>query len=235
MENEKFVINQIPESGIITILHGAAAPIEVKSPVNLSGTIDSVMDFELKRRGLFCVPSDCHVIINTANRSVVFVTNEQDRVKHTVTGKMIPNPVIEELGINQERNYNMMQLLKILKLRGALFASRSDHAAIIDSLLKFSARTETEFENSNDYKGNVAYKKITKVTHDIPLDFTLNIAPFVGGEKIPVKVVAEVTPDGQSLVCNLISVELSEEMDKKTEETLKAARAHFSNYAIIEQ
>jgi hypothetical protein len=232
MENNIHV--QVPD-GVLVIREGEAEKIAYKSRLKLDGTIGSVLDFVEKRKSTF-EKLEAHAIFDMPARTITFVTQEQDEPGITVSGKMILHPFIGELGINiGTKTYSINALLNALKMYGRFFSTRSEHAMIVDSLSKFSAKTETEFKDSNDFKGNTAFTKITKVKHEIPLEFNLKLPIYRGMEPSEFKVDIEVLPDNGSLQCRIVSIELAEAMDTLQKEVFDQAEKELGEYLIIKK
>lgn len=223
------------KEGELVIRTGEAERIAYKSRLKLDGTIGSVLDFVQKRKETF-EKLEAHAIFDMPAKTITFNTHEQDEPGITVSGKMIQHPFISELGINVgAKTYTINGMLNALKMYGRYFSTRTQHAAIVDSLSKFSAKTEIEFKDSNDFKGNTAFTKITKVKHDIPLDFMLKLPIFRGMEPTEFKVDIEVFPDNGSLQCRVISIELAEAMDSLQKEVFDNAEKELSDYLIIKK
>lgn len=222
------------ETKEVVIRHGQAAEIEKKQAVSLSGDFSSVIDFETKRRKQIS-EKDSHIIINTEKMEIIFVVNESDRVRHTVSGAMMLHPFIKEMHINEDHEYTIPGLLKLLKLNRRFFMTKTDHANMVKALSEFQAKTETTFVNSNDYKGSTAFSLVRKVTSEIPLEFQMKIPIFIGTEEREFQVKVEVVPDGTSLVCSLVSVELAEMMEEITKAEIQKVKSHFEKYVQIVQ
>lgn len=225
-------INITPKDGELIIRHGDAARLHERSTLSLNGHIGAVLDFANKRKDRID-PLDTHVIIDEQKRTITIVTKEQDADGITITGSMVEHPYISELGINKNKNYSIQSLIKALKLNGRYFNSRMDHATLLDSLSKFQAKTEIEFKDTNDYKGSVAQSKIVKVTHDIPLSFSMSIPIFKGESPTTFGVTIEVFPDNSTLSCQLISVDLADAMEKTVIDAFANANEALSQFLIL--
>jgi len=225
-------INITPSGDVLVIRTGEAEKIFYKNRLVLTGTIDSVLDFVEKRNKTFKT-EECHAIFNEKDRSVIFKTNEQDEAGITVSGTLEEHPYLSELGINTQKTYTIASLINVLKLNRRFFMNRSEHASIVSALTKFQAKTETEFTNSNDFKGNVAQVKITKVQHEVPLNFKMNIPVFIGETARTFDVDIEVYPDGASLSCQLVSVDLAEAIEEIVKTVFANAAEKLKDYVII--
>lgn len=225
-------INITPKDGELVIRHGEAPAIHERKTLQLNGHIGAVLNFAIKRKDRI-EPLDTHVTIDEQKRTITLVTKEQDADGIIISGKMVEHPYIEELGVNKNKTYLIQSLIKALKLNGRYFKSRIDHATLLDSLSKFQAKTEIEFKDTNDYKGSVAQSKIVKVTHDIPLSFSMSIPIFKGELPTEFGVTIEVFPDNSTLYCQLISVDLADAMEKTVIETFAKAEQALSEYLIL--
>lgn len=227
-------VKVVPQGQELILREGNAPDVEVKQPVALAGTVESVIDFAKKRVSRM-EKLDTHVILNEDAGELTLVVGEQDRIRHTVTGKMIPHPYISEMGINQNKSYSIAMLIKLFKLNRRFFSTREQHAELITALKNFQATTEIEFKDANDYKGNVAEVKISKVKHNIPLAFTMTIAVFKGQQKQIIPVEIEVYPENGSLCCGLVSVELAEAIEDIKAAVFAGVRKELEVYVQIEK
>lgn len=231
--NEQILIN--PSGKELEIRTGAAAPIEKVLSVTLEGTIGSVLDFASKRDSLI-TKEFAHVIINRKQMSVKLVVGERREWKrYTVSGKMILHEYLTDLGINESKQYYISDLIRVFKLNRRYFATRADHIAMLDKLMSFSAKIETEIVAKNDLKGSAANSIISKITHDIPLSFKMHIPVFEGEKKDTFDVTVEVYHENGHVVCSLVSVELAEAIEKTVEETMEKVKTELKDYVQIIQ
>ncbi len=236
---EELKINLTSDNKEVIIRTGEALPNEPMVAVNLSGNIESVLDFAAKRNEEIDKQKS-HVIINRKSQSVILKINENngknyETSEYTISGKMVLHEYIEELGINKAKLFSIPQLINLFKLNRRFFASRSDHAAMVSSLTNFQAKTEIEFTNSNDFKGSAANSKITKVKHDIPLNFEMKIPVFEGMDETQFSVTIEVVPENGSLMCSFISVECAELIDQAVKDTFTKVKDNLKEYVLIIQ
>jgi hypothetical protein len=233
---KELVINATAnEAGEIIIRQGIAAALETKTNLEISGSIGSLLDF-VKKRKKTIDPLAAHVIMDKNAGYIRLLTNEQGQQgTYEITGHLVPHPFIQTLGINLNKGYTMAQLINALKLNRIYFSSKLDHQNLIAAMMNFQARTEIDFTQANDFKGNVANSKIIKVKHEIPLDFLLTLPLFVGSEKQTIKIEVEVIPDNGSLVFMLISLDMVEYMDSIKQELFNTAEKALADYAIFHQ
>lgn len=224
------VIKIETKEGETIIRTGNAPDIHVKPKITLSGHIGAVIDYVTKRKP---EPEITHVIMDEDKAEVRLIHGEQESDKIEVVGKLVKNSYIEKLGINADKTYSIPALAKELKLNGRYFVSRTEHAALMDALNKFQAKTEVEFKDSKDFAGSVAQSKIVKVTHEVPLNFKMKIPIYKGESATEFNVVIEVFPDGSSLSCQLVSVELAEIMETTLRDLFNQASEAMNQFLIL--
>ncbi len=236
---EELKLNLTVEGKELIIRTGEAQPHEPKVAVALNGTIESVLDFA-KKREKEINKQQSHVIINRKSQSITLKINEgngknYETSEYTISGKMVLHEYIEELKINKQGSFTIPQLINLFKLNRRFFASRGDHAQMVSALTNFQAKTEIEFANTNDFKGSTANSKITKVKHDVPLNFEMKIPVFEGMEEVQFRVEIEVVPENGSLSCSFISVECAELIDAAVKETFNKVKTELADYVLIVQ
>jgi len=221
-------------NGEITIRTGAALPLEPKVQVTMRGTIESVLDFAKKREAEIN-EKKTHVIIKRKSGCMVMVVNEDEKLDYQIEGSMVLHEYIQQLGINEGKAFTITALINLFKLNRRFFTSRDAHSALVAALMNFSAKTEIEFANSNDFKGNVAQKKIVAIKHEIPLVFEMKIPIFEGLEESSFNVEIEVYPDNGSIVSSFVSVDLAEQIDQYKKEVFAKVKEALKKYVIIQQ
>lgn len=231
---EDLKLNITTDNKELIIRTGQAITLNEITPIKLNGTITSVLDFEEKRRSEIN-NLKAHVIINRKNGTVNFITQEDEKIGCDITGTMILHEYIKMLKINEGGGFTIQQVVNLLKLNRRFFASREVHAAMMNSLTNFQAKTEIEFSKADDFKGSVANSKIVKVKHEVPLSFTMKIPVFEGEEPTEFLVDIEVTPDNGSLTCAFISVDLVEIIEATKDETMKKVKEQLAIYPLIIQ
>jgi hypothetical protein len=242
---------------------GAAAPIYDPIPVVLTGTIKAPGDFlanrlnaivaaatfaqntvitdtppqPLKSDSELTLPakSKCNVVADYAKRTIKLRWDERDKFATEVTGTLRLNPALEALTINAKKTYNHRELLNLIKFQGAYFADRKDHDDLIKSLKAFEAIIGIEFKDADDYKGTAGQSKLTKITHDIPLEMKLTMPIFGGGDKETFKVDVCVGLVSGSVDFWLESTVLDEMIIVQTEKIFEEELKRFDGIVIVKQ
>ena len=179
MENTtKLNINATGATELI-IREGQALPLAEPTPVVFSGLLHAPRMFFESRRALL-KKTDCHLIVDNHEGSIVFCVDEKSKYKDTIKGKLSGSKIIEEFTINKEEMYTDKELAKLFKMNAYYFADNAVHAQILKSLLLFTAKVDKEIENNKDPKGN--YKKLIEATvvHNVPDKFIMKAPLFEG-------------------------------------------------------
>jgi hypothetical protein len=232
-------LNVVADGGVLVIRQGyEAAPLPLKEPVKvkLEGSIDSLLDFARKRPALLN-PANSHLLVSLGdglNVTATFIHDETSPNRIEVKGSLVGNAELSALGINTARKYSTTDLIKVLKMKRHIFETRDSQAAILTALKQFTASTSIEFQNQNDYAGNVVYSKITKCTSNLVLDFKLKVAPFVGTEPRSFQVIVEVEPVDGQLALNLVSYDLVDILKEYTDKAKADLLDEFSPVPIIQ-
>lgn len=245
---EKFEFNVQPnENGEIIIRQGAAAQVYDPVPVTLKGTITAPADYaawevarlkQLRIDGQDAVEAELEGLVaaNYTNRTIQLTTKPREKCGiTTVTGTLALHPSLAALLINADKTFDEKGLLRHLKFHGAYFKDREKHGTLLESLKKFKAKVEQQFENADDYKGAAAQSKLTKITHDVPLEFTLCMPIFGGGEKQEFKVEICVGLSGSDVEFWLESVALADVIVTQTEAVFEEQLKRLEAFAIVKQ
>lgn len=243
MSKERDVlINVTGDTKELILRTGEAAPVREPQALKLAGTVESVLDFYNKRKDGSIAdrfpaigPHNSYVAINRVGLTVTLVVTDREHNPIEVSGKMIENPIIKELGINGTKAWTNLQLRQALKLKRSIFESRDDLAALLNNLEQFKVNTDIEFENSNSFQGDVAYKKIISAKANLKLEFFLNIPIYEGESKRVVKIDFELQPADGSVVMFLVSPDLAEAMDNTRDEVLDRVAGELAALPIIRQ
>ena len=110
---------------------GSAAPIRENLQVTLQGIITSPKTF-YELRGHMHEKDKCNVQFSYLDLRVNLRCDERDFNGHEVSGKMIPNPTLVAIGINQERFYSMTDLQKKLKFLRLYFKELDQYNTLIN-------------------------------------------------------------------------------------------------------
>ena len=222
------------ESKELTILTGSALTPKEPRKVVLSGTITAPGDYAEARKETF-EPVDANVVANYTDRTIVLVVNESDHYCSTITGKLELFPDLKELGINDNKLYSEKALLSKINFFGRYFVDQEAYNNLKSKLIDFKAKVDKTFVNADDYKGSSAIEKITKIEHEIPLLFELNIPVFTGGATKSFKVDICVSARDGGVSFWLESVELYELIQRDTEAIFNLELSRLTDYLIVKQ
>lgn len=218
----------------LIVREGVALPQQPPRKVLLNGVISSPGDFAQMRKDTYDKLKS-NVVANYTNRKITLTVNEADEYASIVTGTLELHPELNKLKINSEQWYDEKTLLKLLNFYGSWFKDRSAHTNLLTRLQQFKAKVTKEFTNADDYKGSAAIEKITKIEHDIPLQFELIIPVFTGGERKSFMVNICVAARDGGVSFWFESVELHELITKETETIFEQELARLIEYIIIKQ
>lgn len=239
----------------ITLLQGQAPKPVENQPYKFSGNIRAPFTFlesfesrmmhevKLPEGDAFYTKSDfldfmgdpcvCEVVSRDTEVSVAFLIGIGKDDQWTVQGTLLPNPVLEELGINRNKEYQPRELSDLLKRNRVLFDDFEKNAELVAGLREVKARVERDLEEASDKRGNKRSLDDKKVETGLPQNFVLNCPIFKGGEKrkFLVEVCVDVRSTGVSIW--LESVELIEIQRQQVEDVQHAAEMSFGKYMPV--
>ena len=238
MAEEQEKINVVFGAGELVkeliVRHGQAeAALPPPKQIAIVGTIESPRLFVLHRKELHDVKK-CYVAVDRAKAEIWFFEDEKNPYRTTVHGQLVMSPELAAFKINTGTKLGLKETTNFLRMRRAYFPDRDEHKNLIDKLSKFAAKVQTEIAAKDDRKGNTYDLVATKVSHDIPLDFKLELRLFIGQPKasFKVEILADVTVGGISFW--LESVELAEMSIKAVDKIIDAELKAFKDYLVIE-
>jgi hypothetical protein len=162
---------------------------------------------------------------DSAPLKVILVCGETDQTKIEISGTLTFDKYYKEFGINNpNKKYTVQSLLKQLKNSRAFFLAPEVHAGMVNALKNFEARTTIEFQNTNDFKGQTAFKKIENCKTSIDYVFDLYMPIYTGQPKTRMTVEIEFEPDNGSIVCWLVSQDAREFEDFHQSKTCHPGR-----------
>lgn len=250
MNNAEFVIQ--PKGDEITVRHGQSPKPVEKQPYQFSGDIKAPFEFLdhqlkrilpveeseldsllLKKYEQVSGTSVCEVISKDGQVRVIFRMGIGWDDQATVTGDLLPDPVLQQLNINAQKEFAPRELSDLLKRNRVLFDDREKNAEIVAGLRDLKARVERDLEEKSDKRGNERKLDDKQVTTGLPEGFVLNCPVFKGGEprKFLVELCVDVRSGGVSIW--LESVELIEIMRQQVEDVSHAAKDSFGKYMPV--
>ncbi len=225
-------VNLTVDGNEIIFRTGDAPVLKEPQRINISGDINAPASFVEKRKTEI-KKLEAHVLVNREKFNIQLILDEKSHYSGIVIGTLELFSELAKLKINEEKTYSPHELYRALKFFGVYFKNREQHEALCAKLTKFTSRIETDFTNSNDWKGNIAHQKLTKIHTDLDLTFTLSSPIFKGGENVTFEVDICLDAKDGGVICWLESVDLHEQKSKTAEDALDKAIESLSDYVII--
>lgn len=220
------------------IIREGEAPNTYKEPVkvDLKGNIFAPGEFVTKRANeVAAMKQQTHVVFDYNHLSILLTVDEENHWQKKVLGQLKFFPEFEEFAINRQKNYTVQGLYKLLRLKRAYFSSREAHAAILDQLKKFQAKTEVEFQSINDFKGSTALSKIQSCKTNLSYKFNLHIPIYEGTDPVTFPVEIEFEPNDGSIVCWLVSEDVAELEIQIRDEIMNTELDKFKDFVVIKK
>lgn len=218
--------------------------LSVQSPlkINLEGVITAPLEFLTQRldQADQINQKRCHVLVNREKLFIRLNICENDFYTHgSVIGTLEQHPKFKEFGINQNKNWDPVELGQFCKMNRAFFVDKSANMELVTKLKSFEADIQSKIEKKKTEKGDFADNYSGAVTSNLPGAFKLKIPLFKGlpAEEIEVEFYASV--NGREVRLQLFSPgasQATEEIrDKIIDEQITAIRKLAPSIAIIEQ
>jgi hypothetical protein len=243
--NTKRVMEQIEavtpgENRVVTLLQGTITEPEreYRKPLHLSGTLAAPYDFyrhRLKKHGKHDVRT-AHLLIDKAVGMMVLVVDEDDLKsipRCTVTGLLEANPDLTAMGINDNRTWNVKELMQHLKFNRAMFTERGRCMDIVSNLMNFTLNVDKEIKNHDDLRGNVLVSIEQKIRQQINLDFDVTCPVFKGTPNQTFGVTVGVTVTSTGCEFWLESVDLRELQQRARATAIDDEVAKFADEIVV--
>ena len=246
-DTTQYHFNVLESTGEVVIRHGEALPVREPQKISLSGDINTPREFYEKRANLFSHNSteghsydsnETNVVIDKKKGTVILTVNEASYFSDTIIGKLVQNPILAKLNINDDRFQGFLpaELAKVLRMHKSMFTSAEFFNTLINSLNDFKAKFETEFEQKNDKKGNVANSVIKNLVSKHDFNFSLSLPLFEGISTTILPIEVDISYSGDaSIRCQLFSPELEEEIEKIKESVIEGYKELFDFCPVIVQ
>lgn len=216
----------------VIIREGDAPIIHEPERLQLTGSIAAPGDFMDKRKSEIDTLKT-HVRVDIENTNIILVVNETSYIATSITGRMQPFPDLENFKINGRKVYSPRELYEVIKFMGSYFKDRETYTNLCKKLTQFTSRIESDFKDANDYKGNVAYQKLTKIQTDLDLKFHLSIPIFKNCEPSIFEVEICLDSKDMGVICWLESVELHELKKSIAADAMNKQIERLSEYVTI--
>jgi len=225
------------EEGVkeLVIREGQALPLANTPNLNIAGVINAPSEFIKARNADFKInKSNCQVNRN-ARRIDLYLNEDSPFGTYHISGHIYLGNKFKALGINDsEVSYTPRDLAKKLKMLRSIFDSRTEHAAVINSLRDIKAKLKQDLDAKDDNRGNLSASFEQTLESNIPEKFTINI-PLIEGQK-PTKFDVHIFIEGSSyndLRCYLESVDAADMIEESVEKLIDAEVKIIKEYAVV--
>lgn len=219
MENQEvYKISLAGEKSELVIIHKEGFDELRPEPVKITGNIDSVSNWLLKRFSKEASPDaknyisgdTAHVLINRDKMTISLIVNENDPYyKGSITGALTKHPDFEKWEINTGHEFDNKTLSEFIKMNRSCFESKSHAMRLSAELSMLKVKVDNEVEKANDNRGNVRQMFAQKVIEmNIPKSFLLKVPVFKGQPTAKFEVEIYVNPN--NYMVSLVSPEAND-------------------------
>jgi hypothetical protein len=237
MEELKITVTDGTEE--LVVRTGQASIIDPPVKVMLAGKINAPATFYLARKTVIEKDSgelNAHLKVIRRAYQIQLVLDEKELKGTTVTGQLKVNPDLEAFGVNGNRQFGQKEFTKLLRQNRRFFNDRGQYDKILADLSKFNYSQQKNGVNEDDQRGNSKALLEKKLTHNLQMDFVLNIPLFEGTDAVKFKVELIVDTETPQTAFWLESVDLIELLESVSNELIEKQLGDFtdSGIAIIE-
>jgi hypothetical protein len=213
----------------IVIRHGEALPLRKPQQLVLYNTaISGPADYFEQRNSHGLIDAKLAVVGYSFDLArIQFYEDMTNTDAAIVIGSLTLSTELHEFGINTAKTWELTTLRDFLRIRRHLFADRDAHTALMQKLNEMRVKSTQNLENTKDTRGNASSSLSVKTESDVPLDFTLAVPLFIGGDKhtVRVEIGFELRSAGMSFW--FLSDELPELLDDEKRSVIETELARF--------
>ena len=207
MENLNVKIEKL-DGNTLTVLQGDALAPKDPVKIEISGTIESPVNFLVERVSELNLKK-CHLIVNREKMTITLVINEDDPLtKGRISGKLELHPDFKKFKVNSGETWTSFDLADLIKMNRSFFSSKEVAMKLVSQLRDFQAKVNKQIDSFRDDRANFNVKKAQAVESNLPDTFSLIIPIFKGQPKQNVPVEINIHPE--SLSCQLCSPEAND-------------------------
>lgn len=240
MENLTVKIDN-QDGNTLTLLQGKALEQKHPEKINLSGNIESVVQFLAKRYGeragksLQEVDKEKAVVtVDEKNMSILLQLDPENPFGAEVLAKLEMTEELKQFCINENKLFTREKMIDLLKFNKRFFANPLHHEAVLKAYMSLNLSGNTSIKSESDHRGNkdLQFKKEIN-SQNIPHNFTLDISIFKG--QPPVKFAVDICIDVKELSVSFWfeSVELVELIELHRKEIFAEQLKHCQDFVII--
>lgn len=176
MENK---IQVLPDSTIKEMIIREGVAPKTNDPIahSYSGHIGAVVAFLSKNQqqtiaGVTVIEYDFDA------GKIVLYCNKSDTLAAVVTGELKPNPDFVQFKINTGQKLSVKEIANHLRMRKVFFSDKDECTNVVEKLMAFKASITQQIDQSNNLKGDKKDSFETKLSHELKMDFKLQIPLF---------------------------------------------------------
>lgn len=207
MENLNVKIEKL-DGNTLTVLQGSFIAPKDPVKIEISGNIDSPINFLLERVSELNLKK-CHLIVSREKMTITLIINEDDALTiGKISGKLELHPDFKKFKINSGETWTSFDLADLIKMNRSFFSSKEVAMKLVSQLRDFQAKVNKQIDAFRDDRANFNVKKAQVVESNLPDVFSLVIPIFKGQVKQNVPVEINIHPE--SLSCQLCSPEAND-------------------------
>jgi len=240
MEQELKFINF--QGDKLTVLEGRALEDKYPVQIRLSGNIQSIGNFLLKRyedgaagKDLQFVDKEKAVVtVDDSALSILLQLDPQNHFGTEVRAQLQLTPEIQKFCINENKQFTREELIKLIRFNKRFFNSIDAHEVLLKAYQTLEIKTAGDLKQNSDSRGNKLqhFEKVV-VSDSIPQTFVLNMPIFKGQPKEVFRVEICLEATDASVRFWFESVELAELIELRRDEIFATELEYCKDFVII--
>lgn len=225
----------------LTIREGKALEQKHPEKIKLSGNIESVAQFLIKRYGgrtgksLQEVDKEkVVVVVNEKAMNISLLLDPENPFGFEVLASLEQTDELKQFHINDNFEFTRESMIKLLKFNKRFFADPLKHEALLNSYMSLNLSGNTMIKSESDDRGNkdLQFKKAIN-SSGVPQNFTLEIPIFKGQPVVKFKVDICIDVKEMSVSFWFESVELVELIEELRKDIFAKQLEFCTDFVII--
>lgn len=208
-------ITAAPGVSELIVRTGTAPQIVEPQKFSFSGAIGAPLAFYKSRiaaNAQYFDKSKAVVKVNFDKKTIMFLADPTAPHSDVVEGILYAESLLEPFRINESCNpWKPQELATFLRKNRMYFADTGKGNELIAELMNLKITTKGEIEQADDKRSNKKSLFVQTVETGLPLNFSLSMPIFSGGQKVTIIVTVYLDIQGQTPYISLESSDLVEQ------------------------
>lgn len=162
----------------------------------------------------------CFIEVDKDEYTIRLIVDEKNAEGTIIVGKLELSPIFKQFGINSGKKWSPQELGEFFKMNRSYFPSKETNMKLVSLLRNFTAKVDSDVEQTKDQKGSHSNLYRQTVISNLPEEFKVCLPVFKGGEAQEIVVETYADVDGGSVSLTLVSAGANEFRDEQVDKQI---------------